>query len=92
MSPATPRRPKNIDFEAALGELEGLVARLEQGELPLEESLRAFERGVVLTRECQTALQAAQAKVDILLNRDTTSAPTPFATDDDDSDDAPDVA
>ena len=58
------------DFEKSLAELEALVERLEGGELPLEESLKAFERGVALTRECQVALQAAQARVDILLKRD----------------------
>jgi exodeoxyribonuclease VII small subunit len=57
------------DFERALGELEGLVERLERGDLPLEEALRAFERGVQLTRHCQSALRAAQQKVEILLKR-----------------------
>jgi exodeoxyribonuclease VII small subunit len=57
------------DFERALGELEGLVERLERGDLPLEEALRTFERGVELTRHCQTSLKAAQQKVDILLKR-----------------------
>lgn len=55
------------DFEAALEELEALVERLEQGDLPLEESLRSFERGVSLTRQCQGALAEAQQKVEILL-------------------------
>ena len=54
------------DFEAALAELEAIVQRLEQGELPLEESLRQFERGVVLTRSCQKALQHAEEKVRVL--------------------------
>ena len=39
------------DFERALGELESLVERLERGDLPLEEALRTFERGVELTRQ-----------------------------------------
>lgn len=55
------------DFEASLEELEALVERLEQGDLPLEESLRSFERGVALTRQCQSALASAQQKVEILL-------------------------
>jgi exodeoxyribonuclease VII small subunit len=54
------------DFEAALAELEAIVARLEQGELPLEESLRQFERGVVLTRLCQKALSQAEQKIRVL--------------------------
>ncbi len=54
------------DFEASLAELEAIVARLEQGELPLEESLRQFERGVALTRLCQEALTRAEKKVRVL--------------------------
>jgi len=54
------------DFEAALAELEAIVQRLEQGELPLEESLRQFERGVALTRSCQQALRQAEQKIRVL--------------------------
>ena len=54
------------DFEAALAELEAIVQRLEQGELSLEESLRQFERGIILTRGCQKALQQAEQKIRIL--------------------------
>jgi exodeoxyribonuclease VII small subunit len=50
-------------------DLEEIVERLEQGDLPLEESLAAFERGVMLTRCCQTALKAAEQKVEILLKK-----------------------
>jgi len=50
-------------------DLEALVERLEKGDLPLEESLAAFEQGVMLTRSCQTALKEAEQKVDILLKR-----------------------
>jgi len=53
-------------FEASLKELEAVVARMEQGEQPLEESLRDFERGVQLTRQCQSMLNSAQQRVDIL--------------------------
>ncbi len=56
-------------FEQILQELEGLVAQLESGDLPLDEALRSFERGVQLTRECQAALTAAQQKVQLLLQR-----------------------
>jgi len=54
------------DFEASLAELESIVQRLEQGELPLEESLRQFERGVALTRSCQKALRQAEQKIRVL--------------------------
>ena len=57
------------DFETAMRDLEELVERLERGDLPLEESLAAFERGVMLTRACQTALKEAEQKVEILLKK-----------------------
>jgi exodeoxyribonuclease VII small subunit len=56
------RKPP-IDFEKALAELERIVAELEQGDLPLEASLKAFERGIELTRLCQKELAAAEQKV-----------------------------
>jgi exodeoxyribonuclease VII small subunit len=56
-------------FEATLAQLEELVARLESGELPLDQALRTFEQGVRMTRECQTALTAAQQKVQQLIAR-----------------------
>jgi exodeoxyribonuclease VII small subunit len=82
---ATPQEDSKIDFEAAMGELEELVERLEQGDLPLEESLAAFERGVKLTRSCQTALKEAEQKVEILLKK--TGEPTveDFDTDEPDA-------
>jgi exodeoxyribonuclease VII small subunit len=55
-----------VDFEKALAELEKLVAELEQGELPLEASLKAFERGIELTRLCQKELAEAEQKVRVL--------------------------
>jgi exodeoxyribonuclease VII small subunit len=57
------------DFETAMRDLEELVERLEHGDLPLEESLAAFERGVMLTRACQNALKEAEQKVEILLKK-----------------------
>ena len=60
------QKPATPDFEAALAELEQIVQRLEQGELPLEESLRQFERGVALTRICQKALGDAEKKIRVL--------------------------
>lgn len=68
---------KSPEFEQALDELERLVEKLEHGDLPLEEALRNFERGVELTRRCQSALKAAQQRVEILLRRD--APPGPFA-------------
>jgi exodeoxyribonuclease VII small subunit len=69
MSPPKPAKDALPDFEAAMRDLEELVERLEQGDLPLEESLAAFERGVALTRACQSALKDAEQKVEILLKK-----------------------
>ena len=75
------RNSKLPDFEQALDELEKLVERLERGDLPLEEALRVFERGVALTRHCQSALKAAQQKVEILLRRSGQTEVEPFVED-----------
>jgi len=61
----------DVDFESALTELEALVERMEAGELSLEESLAAFERGVKLTRHCQSALTNAELKVKVLTEANT---------------------
>jgi exodeoxyribonuclease VII small subunit len=80
-------KQKTPDFEQSLTELETLVTKLEQGDVPLEDALQAFERGVALTRQCQTALRTAQQKVEILLSRNGTEQVAPFA-DEDDGDEA----
>ena len=59
-----------IDFEATLKELENLVKQMESGDLGLEESLAAFERGVKLTRKCQAALKNAELRVRVLTEND----------------------
>lgn len=56
-----------FNFEESLASLESLVTAMEEGELSLEESLEAFEKGIRLTRECQSALQKAEQKVQILI-------------------------
>ena len=58
-----------FDFEASLAQLEKLVARMESGDMSLEESLKAFEEGVKLTRLCQETLSAAQQKVQVLMEQ-----------------------
>jgi exodeoxyribonuclease VII small subunit len=70
---------KTLEFEQALAELEKLVERLERGDLPLDEALKTFERGVELTRHCQGALKAAQQRVEILLKRNGQPESEPFA-------------
>jgi exodeoxyribonuclease VII small subunit len=66
----TKKNEKSINFEDALEQLEELVSAMEKGELSLEESLQAFEKGIKLTRECQTALRSAEQKVQVLINAD----------------------
>ena len=64
----TKKKQASFDFEKALEELEELVSSMEDGELSLEGSLQAFEKGIKLTRECQAALKKAEQKVRILIN------------------------
>lgn len=76
---------KAPDFEEALAELEGLVERLERGDLPLDEALKTFERGVELTRHCQASLKAAQQKVEVLLKRGSSTEIEPFSVPEDEA-------
>jgi exodeoxyribonuclease VII small subunit len=64
-----PKKKTTTSFEDALAELEQLVNRLERGDISLEESLQSFERGVNLTRICQKALQEAEQKVQVLIDK-----------------------
>ena len=59
----------SFDFETSFSELEKIVDKLENGQINLEQSLEDFERGIHLTRSCQTALNNAQQKVQILLQK-----------------------
>ena len=54
-------------FEQSMAELEQLVTQLEQGDIPLDQALANFERGIHLTRQCQQQLEQAEQKVKILL-------------------------
>tara|TARA_R110000851_G_scaffold213709_2_gene366264 strand:- start:753 stop:998 length:246 start_codon:yes stop_codon:yes gene_type:complete len=72
---------KKLEYEAAISELESLVERLEKGDISLEESLKLYERGVLLTRDCQEALQAAEQKVQMLLQQSGQSALVDFDPD-----------
>lgn len=70
--------PKIGGFEKSLDELEGLVAKLEAGELSLEDSLASYERGVKLFRDCQQALAQAELRVRLLGDPDRPDDATPF--------------
>jgi exodeoxyribonuclease VII small subunit len=75
------RKKAALNFEQSLTDLQTLVERLENGELSLEDSLSAFEQGVRLTRDCQTALAQAEQKVQILMERDGELEEAPFDAD-----------
>ena len=59
-------RKRTINFEQSLKQLETLVESLETGNLNLDESLKSFEKGIKITRDCQTALSEAEQRVRIL--------------------------
>jgi len=62
-------------FESSLNQLETIVKQLEQGDLPLEESLKLFEKGVSLSRECRERLNEAERRIEILM-KDADGEPT----------------
>lgn len=69
-------RKKTVEFEQKLNQLEALVEEMEKGSLSLEDSLKAFEEGIKITRECQQALKEAELKVDMLTRG--TESPSDF--------------
>jgi len=71
------------DFEKALAELENIVATLEKGDLSLEAALKHFERGINLTRQCQTALKEAELKVEKLSEKNGKQTLEPFEPEED---------
>jgi exodeoxyribonuclease VII small subunit len=82
-----------VDFERAMAELEETVRRLETGDLPLEESLAAFERGIGLVRALHTRLDAVQMRIEELTQGPqgaASLASLALSDDDDDADTDPD--
>ncbi len=69
---------KSVNFETSLEELESIVQALENGNLTLEESLKTFERGITLTRQCQSSLHEAEQRVNILLEENGETESHPF--------------
>ena len=78
---AAKKQAEVIELEKSLEELEALVERLENDELPLAEALKEFERGVKLTRQCQTTLKQAEQTVEILLKKTADADAEPFEPD-----------
>ena len=71
-------KEKAVDFEQQLASLEGLVNSLESGELSLEESLKSFEQGIKVARDCQAALKSAEQKVEVLMRQGDELVSQPF--------------
>lgn len=74
--------PSIKDFEAAIAELDGIVKKLEEGDLSLEQSLALYERGVQLSRFCHARLEDAERRIEILTDRgELKPAPAALQTD-----------
>ena len=76
-----PKKTNVINFEKTFTELEDLVKKMEGGDLSLEESLKYFERGILLTKDCQQALNKAEQKVRILLEKNNKNNLESFGSD-----------
>jgi exodeoxyribonuclease VII small subunit len=61
-------KKQSVDLEKSMHELEQVVEQLESGDLSLDKSLKQFEKGVKLSRDCQAALTDAEQKVQVLMN------------------------
>lgn len=83
------RKGNKFNFEEALAQLEQLVDAMEQGDLSLEESLKAFEQGIKLTRECQAALEQAEQKVQLLVKEGHLPEAVPYESEEDEDGAAP---
>jgi exodeoxyribonuclease VII small subunit len=72
------KEKKAMDFEKQLESLESLVEALETGNLSLEDSLKSFEQGIKVARECQAALKQAEQKVELLTRQGDELLSEPF--------------
>jgi exodeoxyribonuclease VII small subunit len=63
------KKTESLTFEQSMQELETLVTRMEHGDLPLEDALQSFERGIQLSRHSQQKLKDAEQKVQILISQ-----------------------
>lgn len=73
---APPNPPPS--FEQCLKRLEAIVAEMERADLPLEDSLRLFEEGMALSNDCRRQLDAAEGKIEILMQRNGGARVEPF--------------
>jgi exodeoxyribonuclease VII small subunit len=72
-----------LSFEQVLEKLEGVVTELERGELPLEQALAAFERGVMLSRKGASLLDDAERRIEVLLGQGEATEPLSLKEEDD---------
>jgi exodeoxyribonuclease VII small subunit len=72
------KKVENLSFEDSMQELEAIVAAMEEGDMPLEQALTSFERGIQLANNSQQKLKQAEQKVDILLRQNGQEELTPF--------------
>ncbi len=72
------KKDEVLNFEKALTELNSIVEVMETGGLSLDDSLKQFEKGIKLTRQCQAALQEAEQKVKILMQKNGTETLVPY--------------
>lgn len=61
---------KNKSFEEQINELEKIVSELEKGDLSLDDSVKKFEEGIKISKECNEILEKAERKINILINQD----------------------
>ncbi|WP_105188114.1 MULTISPECIES: exodeoxyribonuclease VII small subunit [unclassified Pseudoalteromonas] len=74
------KKPENLTFEDAINELSQIVTEMEQGDMPLEHSLKQFERGISLANASAQKLDHAQQKVSMLMSNDLDAELTPMDT------------
>lgn len=72
----------NATFEESLAELEAIVAQLEQGDVPLEEALEVFQKGMILSKQCQDTLSKAEKTLTKMMTE--TNEEVPFAEEEED--------
>jgi exodeoxyribonuclease VII small subunit len=84
-SPVSPKASDSeaLSFEQVLEKLEGVVTELERGELPLEQALAAFERGVTLSRKGASLLDDAERRIEVLLGQGEVTEPLSLKEDED---------
>ncbi len=81
MAQMQPGDQPGANFETCLDELEKTVKQLESGDLPLEQSLQLFERGMVLSESCRKQLEEAETRVEMLIRKEGKLQPEPFRAD-----------